>query len=808
MTQGDAQSENEETALPLGSSSLEDIVGALLAGRPIFRNKDTPSYVLANEDARKLFAYYSEHRDLWPRAKTVQGREIEDLLKALAEPCPHAPPKLAGGKALPKLWRLRRVEAHRFGGLHRHCGPKGETPELFVLEIDRDVTLISGFNGAGKTALQSAIMWCLTGRAFRSQHMPDQIHEPMIVEWKESDEPVRDAPPVREISIPPIVPIPSGAELEALADRPKIDTWVQLTFCDEATGDACAVKRSLVTGTKERISVNETGLRELGLTALAIEAGTLMPGIAAHMRFDEKTTFAAAIAQLTGLKPLEDLGRRSERTVKRLKIEEVDKNNSAKAEKFAQFISKRRGIVDAWELQPDLGSPMPLYGPDEETKERSCEASIKASRQHLESARDTGQAATEQILGAALVLNTKQDVEAMLRRLADARDLLQPGALGGLASIATAKNIGAINASDREAARLLIRQVIERAVQTSERLKKVREAARWQLYTRVAAWHKEHHPGAELSSCPVCGADLQDVPKDALLDMGVRDALEKSLQANADASKNAKEWEKDAAREFLEALPDSIRLFVDNAPPASLLAVYKTAYVDELLGQSAFGVQLLPFRKSGANVWTIATEANPLPDPPKLEPTELPQDFANGVLATRLANVSGALMLAEHRVSSEGAIKSLIVRYFGSTNITQNANPQAPRSRRADHAPLGNQIETLRISVESAAPIVSLLRLLEELEKTRKEWQAEKNRRLLLDRAAVAMQSFLDFPSLVHEQVSGLIADLEHGTQTWMKRLYAPHYLGGPSYGGIDPGEERGIGLRAEIGDMRLGACQ
>ena len=34
-----------------------------------------------------------------------------------------------------------------------------------------------------------------------------------------------------------------------------------------------------------------------------------MPGIAAHMRFDEKTEFAQAIAQLTGLKPLEDLGR-------------------------------------------------------------------------------------------------------------------------------------------------------------------------------------------------------------------------------------------------------------------------------------------------------------------------------------------------------------------------------------------------------------------------------------------------------------------------------------------------------------------
>ena len=71
------------------------------------------------------------------------------------------------------------------------------------------------------------------------------------------------------------------------------------------------VQRTLTVGAHCKDSMTVTGLEDSGLPGLAVEAGSLMPGIAAHMRFDEKTAFADAIARLTGLKPLEDLGRRS-----------------------------------------------------------------------------------------------------------------------------------------------------------------------------------------------------------------------------------------------------------------------------------------------------------------------------------------------------------------------------------------------------------------------------------------------------------------------------------------------------------------
>ena len=158
-----------------------------------------------------------------------------------------------GAATAPKrLWRLRRLEAHRFAGLHRHCGARGEDPEDFALDIERDVTLISGFNGAGKTALQNVIIWCLTGKALRSQHMPDDVHEPMEVCRTAGDSDGEFQGEEPGFALPPIVPIPSGAEMEALGDQPKIDTWARLTFHAEGSNDICVVRRALTVSERGR----------------------------------------------------------------------------------------------------------------------------------------------------------------------------------------------------------------------------------------------------------------------------------------------------------------------------------------------------------------------------------------------------------------------------------------------------------------------------------------------------------------------------------------------------------------------------
>ena len=217
--------------------------------------------------------------DLWRSNRTVQAKEVESLLKALEENLPDDTAMPTHGTTDRPVWHLERVEIHRFGGLHRHVGPNGEDPEDFVVEFDKEITLVSGFNGAGKTALLSAIIWCLTGKALRSQHMPQQIHEPMAVKWTGADEQESKGEDIRpEIAVPPLVPVPAAEDLVKLGDKPKLDTGVRLTLRREDTGEIHRVARQLkVLGTKLVAPVE--GLDALGLSALAIEVGTLMPGV-------------------------------------------------------------------------------------------------------------------------------------------------------------------------------------------------------------------------------------------------------------------------------------------------------------------------------------------------------------------------------------------------------------------------------------------------------------------------------------------------------------------------------------------------
>jgi SOS-response transcriptional repressor LexA len=792
----------------LENSSLDDVVTTLLSGKAIAGERNEV-FRLSSSDSLKIFAYYTYHRDLWPRNRQVQAREIDGLLQALEAELPQSPISTARAAGACPVWNLRRIEAHRYGGLHRHCGPQGQDPEPFVLEIDKDLTLISGFNGAGKTALLSSIIWCLTGKALRSQHMPDEVHEPMTVEWAGEGEDDEHERVGHDVSIPPIVPIPSGSDLEVLADQPRLDTWVRLTFRNNTTGESRSVTRRLVGQTGRRITMTVEGLGELGLSRPALEVGTLMPGIAAHMRFDEKTGFAEAIAQLTGLKPLEDLGKRSQRIINRLRKEEVRTTEQSRLEKFRAFEMKKQALVDAWQAQPDLGTPAEFVPPGQSVEGRHCAGSITAARIGLQRAQRELTTALEGILGRRMEFAGKPDIDNMLRMLEGAADQLKGSSLGNLPSLAIVGALGAMQAEDVETTETLAADILRRARALAERLEDRRQAARWQLYARVAAWHREHHPGADIVNCPVCGTQLSEVPADALVDLSVREALEHCQEADADMAKTGAEWERSEADAFLGALPQSVRGFADRTLPESLVELYRKGFVDELLSQKAFGGRLEPLKTNGQVVWRIASTENPLPDAPVLQDQALPEILRTGTLAARLLNVRRAIQLAKHRAQGKEPLKGLLKRYIGTAEKSENAEtgpgvlPTVP-----NEAPLRDQIDMIRRAVQNAAPIVSLIRQLDELDSARQAWETENRRLELLGRAATAMEPFLHFPDLVYEQVSGLIKTLSRGIADWQRKLYRPHYCDGPDYSGFDPTQETGVGLRAGIGDMRVPAHQ
>ena len=155
----------------------------------------------------------------------------------------------------------------------------------------------------------------------------------------------------------------------------------------------------------------------------------------------------------------------------------------------------------------------------------------------------------------------------------------------------------------------------------------------------------------------MCGSDLKEVPPDALLDKDVKEALRLCGEADTDAAKGAEEWERDAAREFLEKLPESLRAFANNAPVSELLKIYRKAFVDELLAEPNFGGVLQPIKQDAAAVWELAITEHPLPPAPEFEHSTWPEEFENGTLAKRTANIERVIRLAKTLHGKQGRHK-------------------------------------------------------------------------------------------------------------------------------------------------------
>ena len=73
MSVADSEEGGASGLMPINliDCGLEDLVAALLHGQPIAIPAGGPPFFLENDNARRIFAYYTRRRDLWPRAKTV-----------------------------------------------------------------------------------------------------------------------------------------------------------------------------------------------------------------------------------------------------------------------------------------------------------------------------------------------------------------------------------------------------------------------------------------------------------------------------------------------------------------------------------------------------------------------------------------------------------------------------------------------------------------------------------------------------------------------------------------------------------------
>lgn len=783
---------------------VDSLLAALINGEEVGVGSDGETFSLPKESQRKALQFYSRQKETWQG--NVGAREVDDLLKALEEDLP-APELTAPGldaKNKSNL-RLAKIEAHRFGGLHAHCDAEGRAPPIFEFDLDYPLVVIEGFNGAGKSSLLSAITWCLTGQLLRSQDTPKDTIQPMkavreasVANDQEQDHEDDAANSSNEIDLPPpVVPVPTEANLAAMDDKPEADTWVELTFIDSEGGEKC-VKRSLKpTGKAYRTKVE--GLEDLGLSDLAIQVGTIMPAIASQMRFSESKTLSDAVAELTGLAPLVSLGSHVDRLRKNhllaKHMKEAETLKGEKENRISEYIARFAEHKNQHPALNEISAPPPIEQKDFGREFKLQLEKISTALQGLSAESSSSMSG---ILGVPLNLKEKNTVTKFIECLSDA---------------VTAVSGTAIKAQKSNQLLIVIREMTEDEVKKAyQEIEKIvadmnkyasvhrdkTKARRIQLYVAVSKWHLEHHGNTEISSCPVCSTDLSGVPKDALLDKDVKEALNEMRSTESYLAKSIEIAGQDFSNEFFMSLSGNFRRLAEGNLPETPKALIRRIYVSELFSQPVFQIYLTALKKNSEDIWN-SIEAN-LPAYTDADVPQLPDIFSNQQkLIRHITNVLRAISFSAYFQDNENEIKTALEYLLGKGDLNKEENMM----RRG--LPIRTQLAILKSAVESVAPIAAANNIINDIKHELAAWEEQVKRRSKLEEAVSAVEPFLGFSDLVRTEVESLRARLDEEISGWTKKLYSSQNLEIHNFGGIDDSGGK-LQMNADIGGVKVPA--
>ena len=778
-------------SIEIADLTLDEVVQHLAAGNAL-QVSDGVDFSLPLQDSRTLLMFYNQNRHAYwnpDKDTSILDGEIDRLLEALDKPSSTIAPAMRPAGQLQR-WQLVGITAHRFRGLHRHCDEKGGAPKLFTLELSRHATLFRGFNGAGKTSLVSAVCWCLTGCGHRSQGLPSPLHVPITVRIANDN---ASSEPNATFELPPIVPIPTEKELLAVEGVPRVDTWVRLKFRSLVDKSEVEVERRLERDGKKNFKTTAIGLAKLGLPELALQVGTLMPGIAAATRFDDKTTLSQAVSTLTGLRPLAHFGNRSIRLHDRL-TGKYPKLATEEKERCEGDAAKQ--LTTLWDLLKD-GEGLPdlsCVAAPKETAPDEWKEGLKRAEELLRAAEDQAAADARLILGSLPQLTNDNEIRRFDGAIKAAESCFGNAALKGLPSMQLAQRLGELSEDDLTNAETVMRDIEHEAASLVDHLSHAERADRVRLYGLVAKWHDAAHPGHGFTACPVCERDLLQpgaIPTDAMLDKSVAQALEDARKADAAMLKTAAEWERDTRKGLRDRLPEMLRRFVDDGVPDDLASVYGAALSKEVFQLAEFPEPLKPMAKGVAALCTAAWK-----DAPKREPlpgADLPVEIPDEEkLRAAIRSVRRAMALSRYRAANAEFARSAVLKVLRS-ELNEIAVPANERS-------IKGQLSVLKAYLDAATVFAGIRRQLGQIKETCERWAKARTRLEKLARAAKAVEPFKSFPDLVHNQVAGLIANLQEKATSWSQRMYRAHFVQAPEYAGLDSAKSDGFTFLAAHG--------
>lgn len=735
---------------PLHLHTIESLCADLVSGRPVGVGADNTAFGLGADAARSVLEWYRRNRPKW--TSPVSVGDAEALVEALKTKAPViAPTATPAPVAKIRTLTLKRIEAHRFAGLHAY-GPLNDPPPAFVFEPVEPVTLFEGLNGSGKTSMLNAVIWCLTGQLLRPQRPPASGAD----EYECRVDGAADGDEQTSHKLSSVTPLPDPAVY-----RPdgavSADTWVELTFADQDGVALAPIRRAHTRSNRGKLEETAPNLAGLGIDPVAVRLGTTMPGLLPFIQVGSESELGKAVAELTGLAPLVDLAAHATRARRKIAGEFTTQRQND-----ITVADEAYGRAQA-DLEAAISKNLPLQGGRTIPPPAGVdvEKGLKDLRDHFDTAKAVALKGAQDVLGEGFDPDAKaarDDLELNVRPA-----LTEVGGFGKLPSALRLATLAKLSEDEIEQTEKRLNDVFSEADILAKLAADPSRGARLRLYARVAAWFAEHpENSAGEDACALCGGSLV-AALDPVTGLSVRQHLADARAADADLlSQTLDRWTKATLGALARDLVPVLQLEMNLDLPDHPAQLVRKSVVDELFDAEPFKGVLRLLQARAAEVCDAAlSDWGPLPTSSN---RILPAAFgAAAPLQQALDRIDKALRFARWRQGNDESAGAFRAAALGRVGVEEHPAPDALCSR----------LKALQITIDSAEPITAALTSMGRLdEDLRKRRQAEA-RLKAYGEAQTALDEMIALGGLAEQQVAQLRVQLQSSAAEWRARIYA-----------------------------------
>jgi len=736
--------ENSTEPTPLHLLTTEVVLNELVSGRSV-EITGRSDVQFDDCDTRNVLEWYRANTEKW--VKNLSAGDVDAIVDRIDE----EPPAFEAFSSAPqngakKKLSLRKVTAHRFGGLHSF-GKVLEPPEDFTIDFTDNVTLLEGANGSGKTSVLNAIVWCLTGHLLRSQREPEQGPTEFECEIQLSD----GNPNRNQMSA--ITPMPDSEELPTDGSPVTADSWVELLFYDEDGSQLPPVRRSQSRTARGKIEENQPNLGSLGLDPIAWRIATTMPALLQYLSVGSASQLGHAVARLTGLADLVDLSKHAQKASERL-----DKRSIKELETVCQQISEHydeaasdMGQIAEENSELELEFDLPKIENDD------CTEILEAIENKLETIKSDAFQDAKDVLGKDFDPEDRSSREELEKQVHPARHDL--GSIKELPSMARAIAMMGVEDAQEETARVLLSELKSEATILDELLRTPDVAVRSQLYARVANWFMINKQELD-DNCPVCAHSLLD-RVDPVTGKNVSDHIKEAREDSNLLSKSIAEWADHWTGRLANELVQTLSSELKSELPGNPTELVTKAYVEELFEKESYGGVLKKLQAGTKEA--VVEESSSLPQYVPSEPLELPYAIS--------ANASELVLSINRLVAALGFV-SWFKAHRTNLRAFSIAVTKGDDALGAANPALGAKLELLLTVVDGAAPLNEAITRVKRLKTQRNNYKLKRDRIGACKKAAIGCLNLVQLGVLAQAQVEELRNRLEGRTEFWRSLVY------------------------------------